>query len=548
MFLRPHKLPATLSRVGESFGEQGVTAEGTPVPSPEELATTLRSWSAAVICAALAGLIILTFANPWVFTADDSLFYLVVAKHIAANGAWTFNGLIPTNGVQPLWQLATAGVVALGGLVGLDSPVAKVRMLFALNWALALFALAQMWRLLGRLSVSDPYRMGGVVVLGACLCGPWGLFASEAHAVAVCLLWLLILVERWFRNGPAISTAIAAGCASGLMMLSRLDTVWVAATAFMCLLLAPSGAAILARLRSVLPTAVVAAAIVVPYLAWNMARFGHLAPISGSIKVDLGSPQLSVEGIGLFGVAILSAIWIGGFMGVLRAPRQPSVVAVWLVPSLGAAVSSAFYVVFSRGAFTTWYWYYIPHAVALALTVPLLATRLVNDRPELTSRAAKVSRISFAAVAVVGLAFCTVRYAFGPPNKLWGEAREFSLAVSEVLPEGAPLATVDMPGVLALFSGHPVVALDGLTGDFDFQDSLRDNGVSCTMSALGIDYVVTVDDRRVVQRDESSVTLAIYSWLHLEGPTEMTGSGPLLVSPDRDYALWRLDPACPTGR
>ena len=57
------------------------------MPPRKQPATPLRSWSAAVICAALACLIILTFANPWVFAADDSLFYVVVGEHIATNGA-----------------------------------------------------------------------------------------------------------------------------------------------------------------------------------------------------------------------------------------------------------------------------------------------------------------------------------------------------------------------------------------------------------------------------------------------------------------------------
>lgn len=350
--------------------DAGLGSRRTPSKGQYEMACRLG------ISLALLGLVGLTFIDPWVFTADDSLFYVVVAKHISADGAWTFNGLMPTNGVQPLWQLVTAGVVTVGDLVGIESPASLVRAVFVVNWALALLALAQMWRLLGRLGVGDPYRWCGVALLGGCLCGPWGLFASEGHVVAVTLLWLLLTVDRWFREGPRLGVAVMAGVANGLMMLARLDTVWVAGTAIACMLLAPSGRVVGARLRSAVVAAATATAIVLPYLAWNVARFGRVSPISGAIKVDVTSPHVSIDGIGLFGVAILGAIWAGGLLGVLRRPHRTARVAVWLIPCLGATMSSAFYVVFSRGTFTQWYWYFVPHGVGLALTVALLADRL----------------------------------------------------------------------------------------------------------------------------------------------------------------------------
>lgn len=155
-----------------------------------------------------------------------------------------------------------------------------------------------------------------------------------------------------------------------------------------------------------------------------------------------------------------------------------------------------------------------------------------------------MTRLSITALAVLALAFCAVRYVHGPPSTLWTEARAFSSEVSEVLPEDAAIATVDMPGVLGLLSGHPVVALDGLTGDYAFQDNLRDDGVSCTLHDLGVRYVVTVYERRIVERTSQSVRLAIYSWLHFGGPTELRGRGPLVVSRSGDYQLWRLDAGC----
>ena len=40
-----------------------------------------------------------------VFVQDDLLYYLQVAKNIAQGHGSTFNGIVPTNGYQPLWLL-----------------------------------------------------------------------------------------------------------------------------------------------------------------------------------------------------------------------------------------------------------------------------------------------------------------------------------------------------------------------------------------------------------------------------------------------------------
>lgn len=496
----------------------------------------------AALCA-FGALVVLSFVNPWVFTADDSLFYLVVAPRLIEDGTWTFNGLTPTNGVQPLWQVATALVVAVADAVGLDSPAAQLRSVLVLNWALAVVALAAMWRLLERMGVERSHRLAGVVVLGACLCGPWGLFASEAHAVAASLVWLLLLLERWFREGPRVATAVGIGVASGLMMLSRLDTVWVALVAFGCLALVGPVRGLGARLQAMLPAVAAAVALVVPYLAWNLVRFEHLTPISGAIKVDLSSPRWSLDGIGSVGAAMILALWVAGALGVLRAPRERSRLIVWLVPAVGATASSAFYVVFSQGTFTQWRWYLIPHAVALALAIPLAADRLAIERPRSAPALARTIQVACVALAAISLAVC-VRRATGTSNDLWAAGRSFSSEVADVVPEGAPVATVDLPGVLAFVSDHPVLALDGLTGDFELQARLRDDGAACVLEDLGIDHVVTVYDRRVVERTDRSVTLVLASWLHREPPTELRASGPLLVSENQQFALWQVETAC----
>jgi hypothetical protein len=47
--------------------------------------------------------------NPQAWIADDSYFYLVIARNMALTGSQTFSGIIPTNGAHPLWLWLLSG-------------------------------------------------------------------------------------------------------------------------------------------------------------------------------------------------------------------------------------------------------------------------------------------------------------------------------------------------------------------------------------------------------------------------------------------------------
>jgi len=497
----------------------------------------------ALLLFGLGALVVLTFVNPWVFTADDSLFYLVVGRHIAATGAWTFNGLTPTNGVQPLWQLVTAGVESVGRVVGVRSAVGLLRSVLVVNWVLAALALASMWRLLSRLRVPDPYRLLGVVVLGCALCGPWGMFASEAHAVAVSMLLMLLLVRSWIGE-PSTRLALGIGFTGGLMMLARLDTIWIVAVTLAVMTVVSLEYPVRRRLSDLVATATAMVAVLTPYLVWNIVRFGHLIPISGAIKVDVGSPRWSLDGVGPEAVLMLALVWVGGRLSVIRSPRRTDRIVVWAIPSLGATVSSLFYVAFSRGAYTAWWWYLVPHAMALALTAAFVGADMAERFRTKERFLSMLTVLGCVLLAGAAVFFCATRLLVGPVEQIWSDALSFSSEVSDKVPENAPMVTVDMPGVLGLTSGRPVVALDGLTGDFAFQDRWRRNGVACAVGDLGVRYLVTVKDRSVSKRDDHSVTVRMSSWLYWERPTVLHGRGPLLAAPGSAYQLWELDDTC----
>lgn len=86
-----------LARVGS--GE----TEGPATPVAEAAVPALPTWSVATLVGLGLGLLACTVANPFAFVPDDSLFYLVIARNIAAGDGITFSVVMGTNGFQPLW-------------------------------------------------------------------------------------------------------------------------------------------------------------------------------------------------------------------------------------------------------------------------------------------------------------------------------------------------------------------------------------------------------------------------------------------------------------
>jgi hypothetical protein len=462
----------------------------------------------------------------------------------------TFSEVMPTNGFQPLWQAVVAVVVALCRFVGIDGAAGQLRAVLVTCWALLAAGLVLLDRLLRRGGVTRTPRAVAVAIGLVLLGGPYGTLATEASLVLVAVLGALLGAHRVLDapTGPdAVRRSLAWGVVVGVVLLARLDTVFVVAAlgaATAITVARRSGAT--AALRAVGPAVATATAVVVPYFAWNLASFGELMPISGAVKLDSGFIGFTPSAAGADALTFLALGAAAGAAAVVGRHPRPGATWDWATVLAGAALASGFYLVFSPGSLTDGSWYHVPQILALALGAALLADRVLLARPSLTPVA--LAGVGVVLVAAVG--FVVVERVGGANDAQAEAVLDFSEGVRRLVPPDGVVATVDYPGYVALVGERPVVALDGLTGDFDFQESLVRDGAGCTLERLGVTHLVTISDTRlepVAGASDGALSQVVTSWL------DDVPVGELVVRPDDQLldnatsglTLWRVRPSCP---
>ena len=499
---------------------------------------------------ALAVMVVVLVVAPLVFTAEDSLFYVVIGRHVVDGDGVTFNGLMATNGFQPLWQLGVIGVVALARLLGIDGDVAQIRLVALLSVALTLVALVLLSRLVERFGGGGSARLVAVAVLVVYLAGPLGMLGSEAHLAAVLVLVAALLLHRLTERDEVASTSDAVwfGVALGAMVLARLDLVFLAAGFGLVLVLAWRKRSDLVTRTVVAAAAVTAALVVAPYLLWNQVRFGHLVPISGALKYDIFDPRFSLTSVGRVGLGLLAIAVVAGGYGYVGTGERLEGRRIWLALLGGAAAASAYTFVAAQDDFTTWNWYYVPHCLAAAVGGAAAAHRLTERASSRGHGRAMTGAVAALSVALLVLAAgLVVRRPLSSVQDQRDETLAFARSLQAEVDPSDRIATVDLPGVLGLGSRRPVVALDGLTNDFDYQDDLVDLGVSCTLSELGVRYLVTYETGPAsADTSDGGLVLGVRSLLHDAdaGVIDITESDEVFRGSSPPMVVWRIDPDC----
>ncbi len=156
------------------------------------------------------------------------------------------------------------------------------------------------------------------------------------------------------------------------------------------------------------------------------------------------------------------------------------------------------------------------------------------------------------ALSVVLLVMATllvVRRPFSSVQEQRDETLAFARALQAEVDPSDRIATVDLPGVLGLGIRRPVVALDGLTNDFDFQDDLMDLGASCTLHRLGVTHLVTYETGPASpDASDEGLVLGVRSLLHDAdaGVIEISESDEVFRGSSPPMVVWRIEPDCPS--
>ena len=402
--------------------------------------------------------------------SDDAYYYFKIASNVAHGLGPTFDGIHLTNGFHPLWLLALVPVFRLTA-----SPEVGARVVLGICLALWGLAMAVAYGRARRLFGSP----AALVAAAAIVAPSAGLVALTGLESALTILLVLVWASmeasaRLVRGDARPGEAFRVGLLLGLTFLARLDT------AFMILVfLGWAAAAGLRRrgarsLSSLAALFLPAAALALAYFTWNLAVFGHLMPITSSIKSSFPIPSFQWRAriqdpfllawfaqMGVLAAGSLALLLPRG-RRLLGGGREPEGWRVTLALSLGALGQYVFAFLFVRAA----HWHFASATPALALMLATLTRGLslaLPGRPR--EAAAWVAGAFCLALAAVGIG-----YRFELQRRPTAVVRSFFEAAVWArghLPPGAILALTDS-GTFGFYSGRRVINLDGYVNSYDF--------------------------------------------------------------------------------
>ncbi len=413
---------------------------------------------------------------------DDAFYYLQIARHLAASGDSTFDGLSRTNGFHPLWM---ASLTALAALV--DDRTMLLRI--AIGLALALHASVAVLLFHAIRRVVD--AAWGLTAAACWLINPLAfsiaITATEAAMYASAALTVFVahlaLVKAWAAGSlPSVKLTALYGAALGLLCLARTEGLVVAALALAWLAsfaFSRQHAAGQVAIR-VLAAGAVLAIVLIPWWLFSLAQVGTVVQDSGAMKALWASdsfPTASsrLQNIGdtlaFFARRTLTLMTVWNYSGrsfamaVVLLAVAPVMVLVRQSDSIEARASRAVIVVMS--ALTVVYglalverqiwWLTLPCVSTLLLMLVAVPTWLRSLRVGDGVHAA--ARIALVLVAL--LLFVRWHVKGHTPYPWQPDVRRSQLAIESVVLAPERIGCFNA-GIPAYFGSGRVVALDGL--------------------------------------------------------------------------------------
>lgn len=435
---------------------------------------------------------------------DDAYFYLVIARNFPGLGYMTFDGQMPTNGVQPLWQ---ALLIAYEYLMPSHDQLAWS---LGTSWALyAVFSglVVHFARAELRLSLASLTAFCALIPLNpqfqrATIQG----LETSLFLVAV-MVWALALAA--YRAPPTVgptqpwARVVMLALCSALLFFTRTDWFVAAPVTLFVVWLTTR------RSQSAAIFCGVLLLLVGPYLLHNWLVYGHPMPISGRVKLfylQTFFPSWSAyfssdEWRGMFvlfadvfhldSVILAAALALMvSVLGVATWRQCPASVKPLI---LAAALHGVLMHLVYRELRPYTRYYFCGEAIVAVLLLTLALERLLARNWSQARGWRDFSREQWTSIAVTAsaAAFIAAQPTAAPPvSASWRLRVEMAHAL-EQLPTSAKLAAF-WPGALAYFAQRPVFPLDGIVGsDRYFQEVVKPGKEIDYARAQGLDYIVT---------------------------------------------------------
>ena len=445
----------------------------------------------------------------------DAFLYLAVAKRSSLTW-YTFDGETATNGFHPLWQLMLTALYQVTGgdterllVTGflLSTLVTSIGVAFA---SVAIFRYTGSV-LLSLLTVPGVYYL--ILGVGYDNWSIWSGVNGLESGVSILSggLALLILAREVQRPDFSLQAmydpsfrgvAWRLGLVLPLLMLSRLDDVFVIPSFFLVFLLTP-GVPWRDRVRPAINVVAASTVVLVAYLAYNKAYAGVFMPVSGSVKggfvlfrslyvglsgafpflIDIkesltGRPSVpaDIQGnvfrlVQIIGPALMCVIYI---WSVVRShAREPR----YILP-IGFAAGILVKLAYNLAYVHLWHqgsWYF---ALPVLMTTFFFSV-LVGDayaKLEPRSVARKALYIGYAVVLVFSMGRQILEWAYVGHNKsydFWADRATIQETLDRIDPEAKLLELDD--GIISFAIESPSIHAFGFASDAETVTALRES-------------------------------------------------------------------------
>lgn len=417
--------------------------------------------AAVALAAAVVAWLALIFGwEPSVLTlpVDDAYYYLVIARRLALGEGFTFDGINVTNGFHPLWLFTLVPITAV-------SPSADSAMRVVLAVQVVCFGGGLWW--LARGVGQGAHR---VLAAGVCVLLVFHLTKVVVNGQESALAWLLgaVLVVKAGQGVKAVPEATLLGAIAGALVLTRLTLLALSIPLLVAAVHHSEARGPLLRRATAVMVLLVGG-----WLVTSVALTGYALPVSAAIKAAQARVGAGWQVVG----AVVLLASVGWWWR-----RRGSVLAGLALAALAhTAVDVAW-----RGVWVPEIWTVVPHL--------LLGVVAVAQAPRWVAWAT-------GAVALL-LAAGSWRFRLDPESwSTYAAARRAGewLAMHS---EPGTVSTGWDCGMVAAFSGRPVVNLDGLVNSWAFKEQvLEARALDAYLRDLKPTYLVQYVPVPLLRRD-----------------------------------------------
>jgi hypothetical protein len=272
------------------------------------------------------------------FPTEDGYLMLTLARNLAiGKGLSVADGLIPSNGTQPLATLIWSGLFWLAGGdrelgVGL---VQGMEIVFAALTAWLLARLGE--RLLGSGAIESKVSwLVAAVWLASPIVVPHSMNCLETGVYGLFVVSAALAFVKWSQQAAPwpLARIVGMGGIIGGAFWARNDAIFLGAAVGLAHVALPHGVARTRRMLEVVGFGVTGALLAAPWMIFNYTRFGSIVPISGhseTIGIQIAR-----------NLRVLAVVWAEYFAMLLPLPasfEEKSWFALLMLVLVGTALT-----------------------------------------------------------------------------------------------------------------------------------------------------------------------------------------------------------------